>query len=101
MKMPLKVAVVGGGPAGLVTLKYLVEAHKFFPGVDIEAHLFEAHGDIGGVFYHKVYEDAEVCDTDCPVPSLSSSCSLVVSVSLKVEEAKGKVCETSWSPPSI
>lgn len=66
MKMPpLKVAVIGGGPAGLVTLKYLVEAHKFFPGADIEAHLFEAHADIGGVFYHQVYEDAEV-RLSCP-----------------------------------
>lgn len=58
--MPLKVAVIGGGAAGLVTLKHLIEAHKFFPGADIEAHLFEAHDDIGGVFHHQVYEDAEV-----------------------------------------
>lgn len=60
--MTLKVAVIGGGPAGLVTLKYLVEAHKFFPGAEIEAHLFEARDDIGGVFRYNVYEDAEVID---------------------------------------
>lgn len=59
--MVLKVAVIGGGPAGLVTLKYLVEAYKFFPGAEIEAHLFEARDDIGGVFNYNVYEDAEVC----------------------------------------
>lgn len=58
--MVLKIAVIGGGPAGLVTLKYLVEAHKFFPGAEIEAELFEAHDDIGGVFAHQVYEEAEV-----------------------------------------
>jgi dimethylaniline monooxygenase (N-oxide forming) len=58
--MVLRVAVIGGGPAGLVTLKYLLEAHRFFPGVEIEADLFEKEEDIGGVFSYGVYEDAEV-----------------------------------------
>ncbi|KAI7786222.1 hypothetical protein LA080_004607 [Diaporthe eres] len=58
--MVLNVAVIGGGPSGLVTLKYLLEAHKFFPGVEIEAELFEKEGDIGGVFSYGVYEDAEL-----------------------------------------
>lgn len=64
--MVLKVAVIGGGASGLVTLKYLVEAHKFFPGVEIEARLFEAHAEIGGVFRYQVYENAEVRDGPNP-----------------------------------
>lgn len=59
--MVLKVAVIGAGASGLVTLKYLLEAHKFFPGADIETRLFEKGDDIGGVFKNQVYEDAEVC----------------------------------------
>jgi dimethylaniline monooxygenase (N-oxide forming) len=56
----MKVAVVGGGPAGLTTLKFLVTAHKFFPIPPIEARLFEAESEIGGTFVHRVYEDAEL-----------------------------------------
>lgn len=58
--MGLNVAVIGGGPSGLVTLKYLLEAHRFFPGANIEVDLYEKEGDIGGVFSYGVYEDAEV-----------------------------------------
>jgi hypothetical protein len=58
----MRVAVIGGGPSGLVTLKYLVTAHEFFPGIKpIEARLFEADDSIGGTFKHRAYEDAEVC----------------------------------------
>ncbi|KAK7746694.1 hypothetical protein SLS53_001881 [Cytospora paraplurivora] len=60
LEMVLKVAVIGAGASGLVTLKYLLEANKFFPGVAIEARLFEKGNDIGGVFKHQVYEDAEL-----------------------------------------
>lgn len=63
--MVLKVAVIGAGASGLVTLKYLLEAYKFFPGVDIEARLFERGDDLGGVFKNQVYEDAEV--SVCPL----------------------------------
>jgi dimethylaniline monooxygenase (N-oxide forming) len=56
----MKVAVVGGGPAGLATLKFLVTAHKFFPIPPVEVRLFEASPEIGGTFVHKVYEDAEL-----------------------------------------
>jgi dimethylaniline monooxygenase (N-oxide forming) len=57
----MRVVVIGGGPSGLVTLKYLVTAHEFFPGVEpIEARLFEAEDSIGGTFKHRAYEDAEV-----------------------------------------
>ncbi|KAL2754064.1 hypothetical protein ACRALDRAFT_1032042 [Sodiomyces alcalophilus JCM 7366] len=56
----MRVAVIGGGPSGLVTLKYLSQAGAFFPGTHIDAQLFEAAPQIGGVFYHHVYQDAEL-----------------------------------------
>lgn len=56
----MKVAVIGGGPGGLATLKFLSTAHQFFPIAPIEARLFEAEDQIGGTFVHRVYEDAEV-----------------------------------------
>ena len=57
----MRVAVIGGGPSGLVTLKYLITAHEFFPDLDpIEARLFEAECSVGGTFKHRAYEDAEV-----------------------------------------
>lgn len=63
----MKVAVIGGGPAGLVTLKFLAKAHEFFPIPAIEVRLFESEADIGGTFVYRVYEDAEVC---CSPPIL-------------------------------
>ena len=56
----MKVAVVGGGPAGLATLKFLSHAHEYFPITPIEVRLFESEKDIGGTFSYRVYEDAEV-----------------------------------------
>ncbi len=57
----MRVAVIGGGPSGLVTLKYLITAHEFFPGLEpIEAKLFEAEEAIGGTFRYRDYEDSEV-----------------------------------------
>jgi hypothetical protein len=56
----MKVAVIGGGPSGLVTLKYLVIAHNFLPVEPIEACLFESEAQIGGTFRYRTYEDAEV-----------------------------------------
>ncbi|RDA84815.1 hypothetical protein CP532_3159 [Ophiocordyceps camponoti-leonardi (nom. inval.)] len=56
----MKVAVVGGGPGGLATLKFLSTAHLFFPIEPIEARLFEAENRIGGTFVYRVYEDAEL-----------------------------------------
>lgn len=73
--MPLQVAVIGGGAAGLVTLKYLLEAHKYFPGVDILVDLYEAHNKLGGVFEYQTYESAEVRLTSsyyAPSPSTAS-----------------------------
>jgi len=57
----MRVAVIGGGPSGLVTLKYLKTAHEFFPGAEpIDAKLFEAESSVGGTFKHRAYENAEV-----------------------------------------
>ncbi|KAI0173088.1 FAD/NAD(P)-binding domain-containing protein [Hypoxylon sp. FL1284] len=56
----MRVAVIGAGPSGLVTLKYLKTAHHFFPGKPIEAVLFEADSGVGGTFAQRVYEDAEL-----------------------------------------
>ncbi|XMA07685.1 hypothetical protein WAI453_000476 [Rhynchosporium graminicola] len=56
----MRVAVIGGGPSGLVTLKYLITAHEFHPIEPIEAVLFEAKDSIAGTFRYRVYEDAEL-----------------------------------------
>ncbi|KYK56163.1 dimethylaniline monooxygenase [Drechmeria coniospora] len=56
----MKVAVIGGGPAGLATLKFLSTAHHFFPIEKIRVRLFEAHDSIGGTFVQRIYEDAEL-----------------------------------------
>lgn len=61
VSQPLRVAVIGGGPSGLVTLKHLLTAHKFQDVEAIEAKLFEAKDQIGGTFRYRVWEDAEVC----------------------------------------
>lgn len=58
--MALKVAVIGGGAAGIVTLKYLATAHKFFPIEPIDVRLFESEDKIGGTFRYRVYDRAEV-----------------------------------------
>lgn len=58
----MRVAVVGGGPSGLVTLKYLCEAQHFLGCERVEAVLFEDQTHIGGTFFARAYEDAEV---DC------------------------------------
>jgi cation diffusion facilitator CzcD-associated flavoprotein CzcO len=55
----MRVAVIGAGPSGLVTLKYLATAHQFLGIEPIEAKLFESEDDVGGTFYARVYEDAE------------------------------------------
>lgn len=57
----MRIAVIGGGPSGLTTLKYLITAHEYFPISPIEAVLFEAEAEIGGTFRYRSYEDAEVC----------------------------------------
>lgn len=56
----MRVAVIGGGPSGLVTLKYLTTTHKHFAVEPIEAKLFESAPRIGGVFLHHTYEEGEM-----------------------------------------
>lgn len=57
----MRVAVIGAGPSGLVTLKYLLEAHRAL-NLDkpIEARCFESEADVGGTFMARAYEDAQV-----------------------------------------
>ncbi|TDZ38711.1 Dimethylaniline monooxygenase [N-oxide-forming] 2 [Colletotrichum trifolii] len=57
---PLKVAVIGAGPSGLVTAKYLSQAAEYFGVPDIEIRVFEREDKIGGVYRYKVYEEAEM-----------------------------------------
>ncbi|KAM7190982.1 dimethylaniline monooxygenase [Naviculisporaceae sp. PSN 640] len=56
----MKVAVIGGGPSGIVTLKYLINAHRSLHTRPIEARLFESEESVGGTFYARTYEDAEL-----------------------------------------
>ncbi|UNI24775.1 Flavin-containing monooxygenase [Purpureocillium takamizusanense] len=56
----MKVAVIGGGPGGLATLKFLATAHEYFHIDHIEVRLFESNKCIGGTFVKRVYEDAEL-----------------------------------------
>ncbi|KAH7322857.1 hypothetical protein B0I35DRAFT_450094 [Stachybotrys elegans] len=56
----MRVAIIGGGPSGLVQLKVLAEAHRHFPVEPIELKLFESHEKIGGIFFHHSYEDGEM-----------------------------------------
>jgi dimethylaniline monooxygenase (N-oxide forming) len=58
----MKVAIIGGGPAGLATLRFLAHAHEHFPIPPVEIRLFEAEAQVGGTFSYRVYEDAEVCN---------------------------------------
>ena len=56
----MRVAVIGGGPSGLVTLKYLLEAKQSLGIEAIEARLFESEPEVGGTFSFRTYENAEV-----------------------------------------
>ncbi|KAF6834666.1 dimethylaniline monooxygenase [Colletotrichum plurivorum] len=56
----IRVAVVGAGVSGLVTAKYLRQARECFGVPDVEIRIFEREKSIGGVYRHKVYEEAEM-----------------------------------------
>lgn len=57
----MRVAIIGGGPSGLVQLKVLITAHQHFPNTEpFEVRLFESYDTVGGVFLHHTYEDAEL-----------------------------------------
>ncbi|OTB02596.1 hypothetical protein M426DRAFT_61918 [Hypoxylon sp. CI-4A] len=56
----MRVAVIGAGPSGLVTLKYLLGAEKALGTKPVEARLFESDVGVGGTFLARTYEDAEL-----------------------------------------
>ena len=56
----MRVAVIGAGPSGIATLKYLLEAHKFLDIEPIEAICFEGEAELGGTFFARSYEDSQV-----------------------------------------
>ncbi|KAI1451860.1 FAD/NAD(P)-binding domain-containing protein [Annulohypoxylon moriforme] len=56
----MRVAIIGAGPSGLVTLKYLLAAEKTLGTKTIEARLFESETGVGGTFLARTYEDAEL-----------------------------------------
>ncbi|KAI9147384.1 Monooxygenase ptmN [Paramyrothecium foliicola] len=56
----MRVAIIGGGPSGLVTLKYVLNAHSNLGCDPVEARLFESQGRVGGTFVARAYEDAEL-----------------------------------------
>ncbi|RGP73977.1 dimethylaniline monooxygenase [Fusarium sporotrichioides] len=60
----MKVAVIGEGPSGLVTVKYLLKAHLSLDCDPFDARLFELHETIGGAFATRVYEDAELVSSE-------------------------------------
>lgn len=52
----IKVAIIGGGPSGLVTLKTLLDLADRNPGrITVRASLFEAEDRIGGTFLYRSY----------------------------------------------
>ncbi|KAJ3051195.1 hypothetical protein HK097_007842 [Rhizophlyctis rosea] len=55
---PFRVAVIGAGPSGLVTLKYLKSAST--PERPIEVKVFESESKVGGTFRYRAYENAEL-----------------------------------------
>ncbi|KAL5594051.1 hypothetical protein BROUX41_001103 [Berkeleyomyces rouxiae] len=59
--IPTRVAVIGAGPSGLVTARFLLHAHEFFPGLPrVEVVVFEQSDTVGGTFEQRVYESAEL-----------------------------------------
>lgn len=79
----MRVAVIGAGPSGLVTLKYLLQAHQSLGCHPVEAILFDYQPNIGGTFAARTYEDAEV---RAALRSIKTTTKLTV--------------EHSWSHPS-
>lgn len=56
----MRVAIIGGGPSGLVQAKVLLEAHTRFAVSPIEVKLFESYPKLGGIFFHHSYEEGEL-----------------------------------------
>lgn len=60
----MKVAIIGAGPAGLVTCKTLVETSS--PELLFDPVIFEQEEDVGGTFQYRSYQVSKC-------PDLSSS----------------------------
>ncbi|KAK5655316.1 hypothetical protein OQA88_5883 [Cercophora sp. LCS_1] len=58
--MGMKVAIIGAGPSGLITLKYLLNSHLALGTEPVEAKVFESEDGVGGTFYARMYEDGEL-----------------------------------------
>ncbi|KAI8959277.1 FAD/NAD(P)-binding domain-containing protein [Daldinia sp. FL1419] len=56
----MRVAIIGAGPSGLVTLKYLLAAESALGVEPVEARLFESESGVGGTFLARTYDDAEL-----------------------------------------
>ncbi|KAI1407624.1 FAD/NAD(P)-binding domain-containing protein [Hypoxylon sp. FL1857] len=56
----MRVAIIGAGPSGLVTLKYLLAAERALGTEAVEVRLFESESGVGGTFLARTYEDAEL-----------------------------------------
>lgn len=56
----MRIVIIGAGPSGLVTLKYAITAHTALQTDPIDVMLFESEAGVGGTFYARTYEDAEV-----------------------------------------
>ncbi|KAI0100389.1 FAD/NAD(P)-binding domain-containing protein [Nemania sp. FL0031] len=58
--MMVRVAIVGAGPAGIITLRYLLAAENALQCEPIEVKLFECDTGVGGTFRARMYEEAEL-----------------------------------------
>ncbi|RYP14207.1 hypothetical protein DL765_006527 [Monosporascus sp. GIB2] len=56
----MRVAVIGAGPSGLVTLKYLLDARDSLGAENIQVRLFESDAGVGGTFLSRTWEGAEL-----------------------------------------
>ena len=56
----MRVAIIGAGPSGLVTLRYLLAAERILGSEPLEVRLFEREEGVGGTFLARTYEDVEV-----------------------------------------
>lgn len=75
----MRVAVIGAGPSGLVTLKYLLAAQEALGTDAVEVRLFESEAGVGGTFLSRTYEDAEVCSRWAPLVLLNSELAFLYS----------------------